>query len=65
MSIKRQIAFILDTDDETDPRSKWKLSLSREGERLILGLHWDEKPYPTHTFSATFSEIENALKDLA
>lgn len=62
MTIKQHISFELksDAEQEGEPTS-WSLHIYGEGDSLVLGLHWNDKPYPTHTFSAKLSEFERAI----
>jgi len=59
--MKQQISFALDPEDED---SGWTLSISRDGDKVVFGLHWRAKPYPAHSFTASVEDLVRAANTL-
>lgn len=60
--MKRHVSFELEADDKSS--KQWSMSLAFDGTKVVFGLHWNDKPHPTHTFSATMTELEKAIAEL-
>lgn len=52
--MKQYIHFVLDPDHDT---SNWKLSFSKDGTNIFIGLHWNDKEIPTHSFTCTEADF--------
>lgn len=52
-------------DESAEPRSQaWSLSFSREGKKIVVGMHWNEKVTATHEFTANFSDFLKEVEKL-
>lgn len=60
--IQTFIHFVLSPDEENN---KWSLSFASDNvDTIQVGLHWDEKPHPTHVFQCTKDEFRKMSKTL-
>lgn len=50
--------------DESGERNSWSISFSKEGNKMSIGLHWNDKPQPTHTFEADFKDFLHEIEKL-
>lgn len=57
------ISFELDPD-KTYSDNDWKIKIQLTSNLVVFDLHWQDKTEPTHTFSCSLDELENALKEL-
>lgn len=62
MSIKEYLHFMLDPDDTSE--SQWKMSIARDGDTIKFGLHWNDKPHPTHSFTASIVDLAKVMRTL-
>lgn len=60
---KRRVVQL--TDDSGETRNSWSISFSREGEQVVIGMHWNEKATATHEFRASYDEFVNAIGEIS
>lgn len=51
--------------DQSNGRNNWSIHFGRsKDDELVIGLHWQDKPFATHEFTVPFSEFKKAIEEL-
>lgn len=53
--MRQYITFVMDPNEVGN---NWSISFGSQDDKIVVGLHWGDKPTPTHEFKCSLSNFE-------